>query len=129
MKKTKIYLLVATVSGIVLVIAVILVPGYKTDQVSLDALVLSDGQASLLHIVSLQEKYYVNHATFANSLQELGYTSFYSFDGYWSLALKESDNISYVIVANTGGINNYIHTDCPQLALANDGTKSPLQCW
>ena len=128
------------VVAIIGILAAIAYPSYK-EQVYKGK--RSDGQASLMEMLSKQERYYTEHNTYvaAGDITNLGYTvdgdnKANSDEGYYKLSAAACDvsGIGACVILTAAAQGDQANdsssgTSCASLTINSRNAKTPTACW
>jgi type IV pilus assembly protein PilE len=92
-----------TALAIVAILATISVPAY---QGMVSKARRSDALAALLQVQLAQERWRSQHASYADSLAELGWSSPHSPDGHYHLQITWADSADFRVLAKPAGVQH-----------------------
>lgn len=90
----------------------------------------SEGQAALLEIQQLQERFRVSSQAYASSTAALGSVGTVPISDHYTFALSGTTATTYTLTADVKtGSPQTSDTGCSQMTLNQNSEKGPATCW
>ncbi|MCL1123048.1 type IV pilin protein [Shewanella surugensis] len=114
---------------VVIIIGILSIMGYPLYADYMTQSARTEAITALTHLTNLQEQFYFDNREYATDLTDLGVNAdpYITDKGFYSIS--STGTTDFTMVATAQGIQASRDSDCGEITITYEGSRTPVGCW